>query len=798
MPIASWGVPMLLLRFCLFALLLLPLGAAVLAQAPSLPGTAPLAGDEDLAKAMVEGIHAYLDRALAASEAGRATFWHRDLTSLERYDASVATNRERLSRMLGVVDHRDSVKMRLDALAGEKTPALAGIGKGYRIERVRWNVFRGVEGEGLLLTPNRSPRADIIALPDCDNTPEQLVGLMPGMQAESQFARRLAGCGCRVLVPALIDRGATYSGNPAVAITNQPHREFLYRAAYEMGRTTTGYEVQKVLAAVDWFQSAGVDAATADGNPRLTSHKPQATSDVPRREIGVIGYGEGGLIALYSGALDTRIQAVAVSSCFGRRERMVHEPIYRNLFGLLREFGDAEIASLIATRALIVEAARAPVVTGPPKEGRPTAASGTLDPYPIGDVRAELDRARALTAGLRDGGSAELVVSGDGSGPPGCPALVRELLSCLSVPNGFIPGGGAPKPVGPPFDTEARRKRQFYQIAEDTQVLMREAPLRRRETWARADFTSGDSLARTSGALREAFWDEIVGKLPEPTLPPNPKSRKIYETDKLTGYEVKLDLYPDVFAYGILLVPKGIPAGDRRPVVVCQHGLEGRSQDVADPAMDNPAYHAYAARLAERGYITFAPQNPYIGVDRFRTALRKAQPLKLTLFSFIVRQHEAILKWLAAQPNVDPARIAFYGLSYGGKTGMRVPALLPGYCLSICSGDYNEWVWKCSALDSPYSYLYTFEYDMPEWNLANTFNYAEMSWLICPRPFMVERGHRDGVAPDEWVSYEYARTRRVYDQMGLADRTELEIFDGPHTIHGVGTFAFLDRFLKRN
>ena len=38
---------------------------------------------------------------------------------------------------------------------------------------------------------------------------------------------------------------------------------------------------------------------------------------------------------------------------------------------------------------------------------------------------------------------------------------------------------------------------------------------------------------------------------------------------------------------------------------------------------------------------------------------------------------------------------------------------------------------------------------MPEFDLGNTFNYGEMAGLIAPRPFMVERGHDDGVAPDE-------------------------------------------------
>jgi hypothetical protein len=61
---------------------------------------------------------------------------------------------------------------------------------------------------------------------------------------------------------------------------------------------------------------------------------------------------------------------------------------------------------------------------------------------------------------------------------------------------------------------------------------------------------------------------------------------------------------------------------------------------------------------------------------------------------------------------------------------------------------------------------------------------------------MVERGHFDGVAPDETVAYEFAKVRRLYQaQLGIGDRVELEWFVGPHTIHGVGTFEFLDKAL---
>jgi hypothetical protein len=85
---------------------------------------------------------------------------------------------------------------------------------------------------------------------------------------------------------------------------------------------------------------------------------------------------------------------------------------------------------------------------------------------------------------------------------------------------------------------------------------------------------------------------------------------------------------------------------------------------------------------------------------------------------------------------------------------------------------------------------------MYEFDLAHTFNYAEMAALIAPRPFMVERGHDDGVAPDEWVALEYSRVRRFYNKMGIGDRTQIEFFNGPHTINGVETYKFLHRHLN--
>jgi hypothetical protein len=84
---------------------------------------------------------------------------------------------------------------------------------------------------------------------------------------------------------------------------------------------------------------------------------------------------------------------------------------------------------------------------------------------------------------------------------------------------------------------------------------------------------------------------------------------------------------------------------------------------------------------------------------------------------------------------------------------------------------------------------------MPYWNLGHTFDYAEMAYLIFPRPFMVERGHRDLVGRDQWVAHEYAKVRWLYAQLGLADRTEISLFQGGHSMRADATLAFLCQHL---
>jgi len=749
-------------------------------SAPRLDGTAALVTTDDMASRIVDGVDKFLLRELERSADGRARHWQRNFSSPAAYTASVEPNRKHLAHILGARDPRVSpVEVLLDLEVAGSLPRNDAQGAATSLPRarsIRWSAFGGVTAEGILLeprlAPGQAPMAVVVALPDADQLPELICGLEPVAPSESRWALRLAESGCTVIVPTLISRAMEQRRGALLT-----HREFLYRAAYELGRHIVGYEAQKVLAAVDAVR---------------TTHLVPGGDKVP---IGVCGYGEGGLVALAAGALDPRIDAVLVSGFFNDRRNVWQEPIDRNVFGLLDQFGDAEMASLVTPRALVIEGAKGPELTLPGKGGAPAR----LVTPRLEDVRREVERAKSLVRGLEPPARIELVVSGAGDGPAMSEPALRSFLATLAPAARLAPAapaGSEGAVVKAPYtNAPARMARQVQEIDRHNQELLAGSQYVRQEFMKRIDTTSAAAYEKTSEEYRKVFRDDVIGRFDVQPLPPNPSSRQAYDKGSWRGYEVTLDVFPDVIAYGILLLPKDLQPGERRPVVVCQHGLEGRPRDVVEG--DVPAYHDFAARLAERGFITFAPQNLYIFGDRFRTLQRKANPLGKTLFSIIVPQHQQIVDWLKSLPFVDPARIGFYGLSYGGKSAMRIPALVPDYCLSICSADFNEWVWKNASTRSTYSYIWSGEYEIFEFDLGSTFNYAEMAALIAPRPFMVERGHFDGVAPDETVAFEYAKVRFLYEaRLGIGDRTEIEWFTGPHTINGKGTFEFLHRHLK--
>ncbi len=709
-------------------------------KASPFPGTRPLTWGGDLASELVAAADAFLIGEIERSRGGREVFWNRDSATPEAYADSVEPNRQRFRRMVGAVEERRSG-------AGPWHRRLLSANDDCSVYALSWPAFGDVRGEGLLIEPREAPvTGNVVVIPDADQTPEAMMGWGQEDHGVEAWGKRAAERACRVVIPTLIDRGVTHR--------NLSDREFLYRSAFELGRHLIGYEILKIQAVLDWFE------------------EPERRAPY----VSMAGWGEGGLLALYTAALDRRVDRTLVGGYFGPRESVWEEPAYRNLFGLLGEFGDAEIASLVAPRRLVIDPVPGPEIVVPPGTG---GKPGRLTSFPVDDVAAERDRAVGLI-GLE--GAETQVILGDAEDwlPP--------------APNKAV-GVSVPAQLTP-VDVVARQNRQFRELDRHNQQLLAESPYTRAAFMDNLKTESLEAYEASVEAYREHFAEEVMGRFDRELRAPHPRSRVFLETETVTVYEVVLDVFDGLFLYGLLCWPKDLEGDERRPVVVCQHGLEGRPQMVIGEE-GHRYYKAFAMTLAERGFITFAPQHLYIFEDRFRILQFKANALKKTLFSLMVPQHEQLTRWLGQLDHADPDRIAFYGLSYGGKSAMRIPPLVSSYCLSICSADFNDWVWKNASSRSPYSYVWTGEYEIFEFDLGSTFNYAEMAALIAPRPFMVERGHFDGVAPDERVALEFAKVRHLYAaRLKLPDRVAIEWFDGPHTINGRGTYDFLHRHLN--
>lgn len=787
---------------CCQVLLLLLLRAEESPADEFLPATERLTATQPLDEVMVEGLNAFCLRELADSPRLRSERWRNDLSSPVALEKSLTDHRNRFQRLIGAVDARltsnPSETHGFELITTLRQSSILAKNEFVTVHRVRWPVLEGVSAEGLLLVP-QTTRAAVIALPDADWTPETFCGLQDGLPETAQVIRRLAEAGCMVVVPMLLSRSDEFSGHSDVGWTNQSHREFIYRQAFEVGRNVIGYEVQKVLAAVDLLERH---------LKSLPANQDDAAPKVVDARIGVLGFGEGGLLALYAAALDPRITTCWVSGYFQQRESIWQEPIYRNVWGLLTEFGDAELAGMIAPRRLIIESCRAAdvAVSLEKQEGRrAVAAPGQITTCSLNSVRAEHGRANAFF--LLYGKPEELtsVISGEnGDGPPGTEKALIAFAQKLGVQEQLVP---QPRPWTTNSlrdkdlaiitqDAKMREKRQLDELQAHVQNLLLRSHQVRDARW-RLNPAAIDEWNSQLPAMREWVHKELIGQLPHMRLPPRPRSGKILQNEDYVAYEIVLDVFDDVIAAGILLMPNNIKAGEKRPVVVCQHGLEGTPMDTMSREAEHYRYYkSFSEELVKQGYIVYAPQNPYRGGDKFRQLQRMSNPLQRSLFSYIIAQHEQTLDWLATLPQVDSTRIAFYGLSYGGKTAMRVPPLVEKYSLSICSGDFTDWPRTMASNNEKFSYLFTSEYEVFEWNLAHVASYAELAMLMTPRPFMVEEGHRDSGQPSEWVAGEFGKVRRHYDQLGLGARAVLEFFDGPHTIHGKATFEFLRRHLN--
>jgi dienelactone hydrolase len=711
---------------------------AILAQpAERLPGTAQWDFPQDIVAEQYTELRRYFETRIAEASE-RRRFATRDSKAV----------REDLRRMIGAVDK---------FLPPEPIIKEIGATAAFTFSLVEWPILRlgtigstaGSSGAlvrqyGLLLESKRSGKHPaVIAIPDAHLSPADIAGLTTRLPQREQYARSLAVNGYVVLVPFFTQR-RTFS---------QPwleDRAWLVRLAYQVGHHLIGSEVQQISSAVDFLGKL----------PRVDSER-----------IGVVGSGQGGLTALYAAALDTRLKAALVANYLDRRERVFEEPEDRMLWKHLEGFGDAEIAAAIAPRALVID------------RGGP-------------EVLTEYQRARTLFEQARAGTAIRYIGEVDQQHGPTTAAI--ELFDEILNPDvqWIISAPQAPVDPEPLY---AIANAQFSQWQARYRNLAMEAYAERDRLW-RPDTSSVATYASWSKGAYESFLD-IVGHYPAPSGSLDARSVKLYDEPGFTGFRLSVRVYDGVHAYGILLVPKNIKPGERRPVVFAQHGLGGIPEDalgVVDNKLADSVYAKLGRRLVQRGYVVFAPMISVQTAAARNLLVRRSHVMGLTPVGIEIRKAGRVLDYLETLPFVDKDRFAFYGLSYGGFTALWTGPAELRFKAVVCSGHFNDWNVKTSDLTEGTSFLFYKEtLDMFNFGILHKFNHSDLASLTAPRAFMIEIGSKDGieVEPRRYVDAEMDRVTSLYRKLGIPRKGRIARFDGPHRIDGSEAIPFLDEML---
>ena len=699
---------------------------------------------------------------IAASPARRDQIWQPRFSSPAAYEDSIAKHREDLAMMLGLLELHPQ-KAEVMTLAEEQ---------GARIEQITIGLEADFALRALLFIPAGAKYAPaVVAIPDADQSPEDFAGIREGM-ATALWLRELLATGVAVAIPRMVERRADHA--LCIKAGGHDRRRMLWRLGFLVGRSLVGMEVQEVTALADYLAS----------DPAFDA-----------KRIAVWGVGQGGMTALYSAAVDKRLLGATVQDYFQQREENWKEPVDRMLYGQLNEFGDAEVAALIAPRPL-------------------TILTHWDGPVRFASEQAEIKRARRFYQGLKAGD--KLAAQEEASGTE--EASAADAASMLGAVHRAPPLPIAFR-VSPDRILEAGNS-NFESLYRYAARLCAESDAVRTEHWKLAS-TVQQERPEKAATLRKELAD-LVGVIPDEGVPLHPRTRLVGETERFLVYEVLLDAVPGVEAYGQLLVPRRVAgyAERRLPAVVCQHGFGGAPKYISgvgvDVVFNDHFYQRFGERLAERGYVVFAPyltvpNDPQTNLarqdgevptgghraDLINPLVQQAASLGWMRTSIELAKLHRIVDFLQSLPFVDGQRIGYYGLSYGGYSATWMPPLEPRLKFTINSGFFNNWRQDITAEDTPDHYWALPDEDFYNWNVLNRFTHTELIAAMWPRPVCIEWGLQDPTTTPQWHQQAWQDVKAKYiEPWDMVDKVVDEDYVGVHTVHGIGTFFFVDRWLR--
>jgi dienelactone hydrolase len=266
--------------------------------------------------------------------------------------------------------------------------------------------------------------------------------------------------------------------------------------------------------------------------------------------------------------------------------------------------------------------------------------------------------------------------------------------------------------------------------------------------------------------------------------------KKGFVRKKLTFAVEKGDRVP---AY--LFIPTG--STGKLPAVLCLHQTTGIGKGEPAGLGGKPNLH-YALHLAERGYVTLAPDYPSFGDYPYDFA---KSDYKSGTMKAIWNNMRAI-DLLCSLPEVDTERIGCIGHSLGGHNTMFTMAFDPRIKVGVSNCGFNSFLKYDNGnlkgwTSARYMPLIASKYGNDAKKVP--FDFTEIVAAFAPRPFLASSPTGDDNFEVSGVKDCITAALPVYELLGAKEKLQANYpeckHDFPADVRRVA-YDFLDRWLK--
>lgn len=303
-------------------------------------------------------------------------------------------------------------------------------------------------------------------------------------------------------------------------------------------------------------------------------------------------------------------------------------------------------------------------------------------------------------------------------------------------------------------------------------------------------------------AIRRAH---ILGAM-QGVMGPLPGDDHIVATDSQVDEEIvgerfvrkkfKIDVGPDDRLPVYLFLPK--QRKGKVPAVLCLHPTNRPLGKGVVAGLGGPQDRQYAVELAERGYVTLAPD--YVNMGEYRVDPYTHGYASATMKG--IWNHMRCVDLLRSLPEVDGDRIGAIGHSLGGHNSMflgafddRVKCVVSscGFCSfpRYMKGDLTGW--------SHDGYMPRIRTEFGRDPAKMPFDFTEVVAALAPRPFLACAPVGDTNFDVVGVKDCLAAARPVYDLLGASDRIQAIHPDCGHDFPPAArttAYEWLDRWLR--